>query len=123
MATKVSYAEQQVCLSFNSAKKLYIDYKFVQKQYSTCNQSLLISNQSIDLLETKSNDQQVIIDGLVKDKTYFKQESDNFKDLYTKADKERVKAIENKPSALRWFSIGAVTSVIAFIAMMLVIKK
>jgi hypothetical protein len=73
---------------------------------ATCNEDRVLLEQEVGLFKIKS-------DGLQKDKEEYRQESDRFRELYVKADTERIEAINGAPSRYRWFTAGVISTLVA----------
>jgi hypothetical protein len=56
------------------------------------------------------------LQGRTEDAKVYKLESERFQALYVWADQERVKAVNDAPSRLRWFAAGVVAVLTAVVA-------
>lgn len=94
-------ASDQICFDKPVATKLLNDV--IQKDTCVKNRDLL--QQSVELYKIKSTE-------LDKDKQEYLKERDQYKELYIKENKEKQKALEDKPSRLVWWTVGIGTAVV-----------
>lgn len=101
---------------------MLVDQIYIRKEVADATERLELCNNDRVLLETQADLLIRKVSGLQLDKEVYRKESDRFKDLYVAADKERVEAVNNTPSRIRWFTIGVLTTLITGIAAALSIK-
>jgi hypothetical protein len=95
-----------------TAQKLDGDINFYKKSIEDMTKLLQnaeaekkLLNGEVGLLKEKSQ-------ALTLDVTVVTKAKDDYKELYTKADDARLKAVENAPSRATWFGWGALTAVV-----------
>lgn len=115
-------AEKGIFFSYSTAQRLYVDIQFMKagavdkgKRLELCNTDRTLLEQQAALLNSK-------IGGLELDKAEYFKESNQFRDLYVKADQDRVKAENDSPSRLRWFGVGA-ASALAVLLTLFIVKR
>lgn len=98
--------------SEETSKKLVIDFEIQKEGLITCGKELSLCDRDRRELDSTTNALIQRTDGLIKDYTEVESERVKFKEAYIKADKDRLKCIDSKPSRLNWFAGGAVTSLL-----------
>jgi hypothetical protein len=95
-----------------TAQKLDGDLNFYKKSIEECTakgtnlkQQSELQDKTIEVLKDKGIKLQI-------DLTKEMKATQDYKDLYTKADDARLKAIENTPSRATWFGIGSATTLV-----------
>lgn len=106
----------------STAQRLYVDLKFLKADSDNKGKRLELCNTDRTLLEQQAALLNTEIGGLKLDKAEGFREADQFRDLYVKADQERVKAENDSPSRLRWFGTGA-ASALAVLLVLFVVKR
>jgi hypothetical protein len=114
-----SYSGTGIFFSYSSAQKLAIDIKYLKdtNQYLDKENSLLVSQNTELKGITKISEQQ--IDLLNKNLLIVGTQKDEFKSNLLDCYKE----VENKPSRLTWFSMGAFTTVIVAVLGFFFLRK
>jgi peptidoglycan hydrolase CwlO-like protein len=106
-----------------TAQKLDGDIKFLKTK--TADQEKLINNATQDraLADKEIESLKAKESLMLKDIDILTKAKDDYKALYTKADAERLKATEDKPSRAAWFGWGVLTAVVLGTAAAFAISK
>ena len=115
-------AEKGVFFTYSTAQRLYVDVRFHKEESADKGKRLVLCNADRTLLEQQATLLGAEIGGLKLDKSEYRKEADQFRDLYVKADQDRVKAENDSPSRLRWFGVG-VASALAVLLTLFIVKR
>ena len=107
----------------DTAARLDGDIKFYKKTntdldklLSNCKADKDLGDKEIGLLKKETESLKVDLNVVMKAK-------DDYKELYVKADEARLKELENKPSRMTWFGLGAATSAVITTVLVLLLKR
>ena len=106
-----------------TAQKLDGDITYYKKSIEDMTKLLKNAETERQLLNTAVGTLKEKTEALNLDITTLTKAKDNYKELYTKADDARLKAIEDKPSRATWFGWGALTAVVLGTAAAFAIRK
>lgn len=93
-----------------------MDLQFAKKTADDKASRLALCNKDRTLLEDKVGLLSLKLLSRTEDVEVYKLESDRFQALYVEADQEKVKAINDAPSRLRWFAAGVLAVLTATVA-------
>ena len=104
--------------NYSSSKKLVTDIKFynenypkLEEKYDICTKQVSTANKNIDATEK-------LLNGCNGDKVVLKGISADLEAKYVKAGNDLIDCGNAKPSRFTWFSIGAVTTMVAMLVLM-----
>ena len=106
-----------------TAQKLDGDITYYKKSIEDMTKLLKNAETERQLLNTAVGTLKEKTEALNLDITTLTKAKDNYKELYTKADDARLKAIEDKPSRATWFGWGALTAEVLGTAAAFAIRK
>jgi len=106
----------EIFFNYTTANRLYVDLAFAKKESADKIKRLTLCDKDRSLLENQVTLLEKKMTGLQADKEAYRTESDRFQTLYVTADQERVKAVNEAPSRLRWFATGFVAALVTGIA-------
>jgi hypothetical protein len=107
--------EKGVFFSYSTAERLYVDLKFLKADTADKATRGTLSDRDRKLADSLLTIGDVKIKGLTQDKEEYRKEADKLRDLYIKADQDRVKAENAAPSRLCWFTAGVIATLAAIV--------
>lgn len=106
----------EIFFNHSTANRLYVDLQFAKKASDDNTTRLTLCNKDRTLLEDKAGLLSLKLQGRTEDAKVYKLESERFQALYVGADQERIKAVNNAPSRLRWFAAGVLATLATVVA-------
>ena len=112
-------APRGIFINQSTAKRLYADLRFYREDAAAKGRRLKLADADRTLLEQQGKILQEQVAGLTADKDIYRREAEQFKTLYTEADRQRVEAETSRPSRAVWFATGIAATVITFVTLTL----
>jgi len=123
LTQSVQAANNGIFLSEESAKLLIVDLEYQKKTLTNQEQQItILKDENINLFRI-SEQYQLKIDGLTKDKEIHKVRAEKFEKGFTETSKALTDCKNDTPSKLSWFGIGFVTAIILGTAAAFAIAK